>query len=834
MTEPLKAPDLDIRPVHILAGLGGAERDLLATSLALFDDSTWIKRLTRVWQRLTDEGRRVANEELDEAERELRSSVNRWKASPWEDHDLRFILWARLRETMGLPPRLSATRRGCSHLADDLSARLIHFIDPPNLAKPAKRWLYQKGWLKKDEQAVSLGDIVLPVLDELLLESPHAHNFPSDQEARRQALTYAVAALNRLTESEQEQLIRDLDADRLNDSAILKTLLVGGSLGAFGVGVSSAGFSAYILAAQASAFVPFVSGPGLVSFVSVLSNPMTILAVTGGGALWFMRSARQRINANIAARVVAMLTIQGLQTGTGGLDSLRACFAGITRRNEYDGISRKVFDFYWQEWKLVESLWANKTKTPPAAVFEVMDKPLRPEVPELGLAPSKDSTPTGNERANAAALATMTVGDVLYSAASVDPTVIKAANFSRLADIEGRLSFAELAQGLLDGTAPAVQGGINQLKGYVAEKAVAAELAAAGHAVSFPDASNSPGWDIMVDGQPFQVKFHETLQGIRRHVERYDYPVIANTELQDSIPEELQDRVFFVDGLSNEVVTHVTERSSAAAVEITEAGSPAMVGLISTTRGLIAYRSGQVTGRQAFEQIMLDGTVRVGLFGAGGVAGATAGMLLFGPAGAWVLGAGLPILAQMQTPKVTRKLKGWIKGKAHRSWENQAHDALNELVEAVDSALVDKEKQFGEKMGIIPANKAGQYMRWRLADNYSFATECRVHLEQANQSEWPIPEQRAAEIFRVLAICAVHPAVYQSEIRAISTILEERPGLSELIDRKKLADASEPARREVRRGTEAVVKRVRESKAVKRTKEKLKGMNWFGLKPDRD
>lgn len=786
MKRATRTGQVDIQPPNILAGLGAAERDLLATCLALFYDSTLISRFEKWYAKATDKLAELSGEEIEQAKQELRTALSRWRESDHSDDELRLILWIRLREALGLPPRLSATWRGCSYLADDMAATLIHVLDPPKLSKTGKRWLYQRGWLDEDEQAVTLADIVLPVLDELLENSPRADDFPSDPETRRRVLAEAVAALNRLTESEQEKLLEDTRAGKLHDSAAIKALMVGGGLVGFGAGVGAAGFSAYILAAQASAFVPFVSGVGLVSFVSVLSNPVTIAGVAVGTTWWLASSARKRAAVAVASRVVSMLAIRGLQAGRSGLDDVLASFPRVQDLESGTAVSEKLLNAYRKEWELVEPLWRSHAATPPESVRRLMEALLDSSREASLPRPAPDDPAAGDEHVNAMALATMTVGDVLYSAAAVDPTVIRAADFSRFEEIDGRLDFADLSREILNGSDSAVLGHISQLKGYVAEHAVAAELTAAGHTVSFPDTPNTPGWDLVIDGQPFQVKFHSDLNGIREHFEHYDYPVIANTELHGDIPETWQDQVFFVDGLSNELVTQITKQSQESVADILEPGHISMAGLVSATRGLIAYRSGQLTGRQALEQVLLDGTVRASLFGAGGIVGATVGTMMFGPAGAWVFGAGTPILAQMQTSRMTTLLKEHVKGKAHHEWESRAHQRVDALQQAVRKALIRKRHQIAQKMAATPDNQAGEYLCWRLADEGRFTRECQDRIERLDDTAYPLPEQRATELFRWLAACAIHPAIYQPELRAVTQVLGDRPGLSELIDKEKV------------------------------------------------
>jgi hypothetical protein len=78
----------------------------------------------------------------------------------------------------------------------------------------------------------------------------------------------------------------------------------------------------------------------------------------------------------------------------------------------------------------------------------------------------------------------------------------------------------------------AADGGfIDGLKGYVAESIVGDHFAALGHHVVLATTSNQPGWDLLIDNQPFQVKAGMTAVAATRHaLERYpDIPVITDS-----------------------------------------------------------------------------------------------------------------------------------------------------------------------------------------------------------------------------------------------------------------------------------------------------------------
>lgn len=769
-----------LAPPDVLAGLGAADRSMLAGSLALLDDGRFTQRLSERAEQLRKAigehyGRATGAEINSDDAEEVLSRQEAYEDSPATDIELRAALYIRLREALGLPPRISASARGCTFLADDITARLIHLLDPPRMTKSGKRWLHQRGWLEKEEEATKLADIVFPILDEIFSDALQGREDAPDADDRRQELLKALRQMATLTEAQQKKLLEGVNTDAVNDAALHKMIITGGTWGAFGASVSATGFSTYVMAAQASAFVPMISGPGLVSFVSVLSNPITVLGGTTFAVWWLARSAKQRTNTAVAARIVATLALRGLQSGRATIEVLRDSFAAIPLLGPSHGLDNAAIEGYRTEWNKVSKLFPH-------------DSSLRPDDTLMAKMQSRlsDDGRTKNgagseERVNAAAMSALTVGDILYSAAAVDPTVIAAADFSRVADIDGTIAFSELATNVLNGSAASIRGASSQLEGYVAEQAVASELVAAGHVVSFPAASNQAGWDLLVDGKPFQVKFHADAQGIREHFQFHDYPVIANTELAGNLPEAYQDHVFFVDGLSNELIDDVTQRSLEAGAAMAEPDVIAAASSISLARGLMAYHSGRISGRQATEQVILDGLVRGSLAGSAGVVGAAVGGLVFGPAGAWVFGPGAPILAQMQTARVKELLRKQLRSQAQCDWQEQVHSGLDALQTRISDSLRRKQKQLAGKLVQLPGNDAGRYMRWRLADDGRFVTECIERIDALDRSAFEFPEQRRDELCRI-SVAALHRVHFQVELCKLSERIEQRPGISALME----------------------------------------------------
>ncbi|MCM2973330.1 hypothetical protein [Larsenimonas suaedae] len=594
----------------------------------------------------------------------------------------------------------------------------------------------------------------------------------------------SITALDDLGTQDMDRLLQQTEADRYNDAALRNTFLLGGSLGAFGIGASAGGFSTYVLAAQASAFIPLVSGTGLVSFVSVLSNPITVLGVAGGGGYWLLTSATKRVRAAIAARVAAMLALQSKLSGPSGLERLPDCFACIATLYKNDELAKGGLDKYYQQWRRLGSLYAQAPAAPPKSVLRHSTRPLRSEHPKAGDEAHPANSTATTELQNAAAMATLTLGDALYTLAAINPHVIAAADFSRLDAIDNEWSFAQLAEHILTGSDGARLGAVSQLKGYVAEQAVAAQLIDAGHTVSLPEVSNQSGWDLLVDGHPVQVKFHATPAGIAEHFEHYSYPVIANEELRDHIPEQWADQVFFIDGLSGELIEQITRDSLTAGAHLLDHDVISMAAIISTARGVLAYRKNELSFRQTLEQILLDGAIRTGLAAGASAAGSGIGFWVFGPAGALCLGKGAPILSQMITPNVKTRLNTSIKGAAHHQWEAKTHHLISALIARLREALQHKRTVSQQRSQSMPRGELGEYLRWRLSDDALFFEECDTRLRAISSAS--LPEQRLADTLKVITVCGVHPVTYQSELTAVNEALKNRPGLAQLIDHDRL------------------------------------------------
>jgi hypothetical protein len=282
-------------------------------------------------------------------------------------------------------------------------------------------------------------------------------------------------------------------------------------------------------------------------------------------------------------------------------------------------------------------------------------------------------------------------GDFLYDWASIDPEVIKAADFLYKVDIDGPISFGVFAKEKFSEDS---LGRFLQLRGYVAEQKLAALLRAQGYEVSFPESATQAGYDMTVDGQLFQVKCADNIDVVLEHFRNYpDIPVIANSELMDEfeeIPEEFGFKVFFTDGFSLEKVETVTRESLEAGDELFDSEIPIFVTAISTARNVGHFYKGEKSAINAAAAILAETGSRMGGLAIGGLAGKAAGLVLFGPAGGYVFSGIVGVYGAMQGRKILDVISDiWARGE-----RNQIEAYLKAVLNAGLKGLEEKKKCF--------------------------------------------------------------------------------------------------------------------------------------------
>ncbi len=483
----------------------------------------------------------------------------------------------------------------------------------------------------------------------------------------------------------------------------------------------------------------------------------------------------------LRVKLAASLTIQ---MALKGLSSPRA------------GLAKCLDDFRSLQGKDVEAAGARKAPNHNRKIDlirqsiggELPETPGRP--PEALDRPAEGKTRDGLERVlfpdrkgiapEAAAVGALTVADILYHAVAIDPEVLRAVDFSRAEDLSGVFNFGVFAEGVRGLGGEALAGAENHLRGYVAEQLVATRLAEQGHQVELPDSSNNAGFDLIVDGTPCQVKCLTDIYGLVEHFERYpDIPVYVNAELAEQIRQsdyDWADKVSFLEGYDRETTETIMQQSLDAGASLGDLNVPVFAVAVSAARNVHAWWKGQLSLQDLPFEVAVDGAVKGTLTAAGGFAGKSVGLLLFGPAGAVVftaIGATGALFgsgwARHQLDKLL--ISTWL-----RSLDGPAEDFRLSLKSAMDAKIGILLKKV-ERLDVADRELAA-WLRLRMLDNAVAIAEGLAELEfEAVERKQP---DRARDLLRLMKDAGVHPWSVQPKLRALLSCLAVKPTVREV------------------------------------------------------
>ncbi|MBW0157619.1 hypothetical protein [Sedimentimonas flavescens] len=614
-----------ISPEAILSGIGKADRVLIATYLALLaagDSLTIMKGAVK------DLGKKLRLLEEDTAA-QMQDRIQTITASPVTDDELRHHLWVALTKSLDAqgetPFSPRSARMSASALAVRASERLSPTIRKTRELEEEKRTnsciAHNISWSEK------LGANAASRVRKLksLLHGTEPLPFPTIVEEEILALMQDTAIME---QAEQVAATKDpqlAEAVKEAHQAAQLAMAAGGGWAMFAAIVANAGFTPYILAAQASAWVPLVGGKTLVSLLAVLVSPVTL--IVGLGAIVWLGAGKTGdvVRSAIASRVCVLLAIGGQEKpeeGVAGfLDSMRT----LTRAPE-----SKMAHLSKSERRAFRRHAAIVTRHLGKPIFTIAGTPPAPWNRRL------PPTTTKAGLTDALLAGTLTAGEMYWHAASINPDVIAAADFCRIDDLGDPVSFAANAQMFASDAAG------YSLRGYTAERLVMNRLIADGRAVSLAPDSNTAGLDLMVDGSPVQIKCGGNISNLTEHFEKYpDIPVIANAELALQAWERGEDWAdlvstvpgFEIAGIEADLVEALGHAASIADPGVVELALE--LGLLRG--GLEAWR-GRVPLTDLPAWMIMNAGAKGVLAFAGGKVGWLAGLVAVGPAGAVIFG----------------------------------------------------------------------------------------------------------------------------------------------------------------------------------------------------
>ncbi|WP_140418226.1 hypothetical protein [Haematobacter massiliensis] len=268
MIQPRALPS----PRHIAAGLGDASREEICGLLALLDAA----RLVKITGALGEVARRKLVSDVTPAADRVAEFANGLMEGSVPTDALRAQLWLGVKRSLGLPGLYPLSMRGMVEEAAAIAVRASEILAPAIadaqhesaeadvsiLARAGRKLLRAvPGVRKRACSAVTFPDVV-------------AHELATIMES-------LLAA-----ESRGELDPEVAEAIRKGQQAVSTAVIAGGGWAALAGAIGAAGFAPYIVAAQLSAVLPFVSGPALTSLLFVMINPMTVLAGSAALGYW--------------------------------------------------------------------------------------------------------------------------------------------------------------------------------------------------------------------------------------------------------------------------------------------------------------------------------------------------------------------------------------------------------------------------------------------------------------------------------------------------------------------------------------------------------------------
>jgi len=369
----------------------------------------------------------------------------------------------------------------------------------------------------------------------------------------------------------------------------------------------------------------------------------------------------------------------------------------------------------------------------------------------------------------------LTLGDLVYDLCRIDPDVIAACDFSRKEDISNALAFSSFAEEHRELVGEARSGLVSGIHGYVAERVVAHHYAALGHDVTFPDASNQEGWDLLIDGKPFQVKCLNDASGVYEHLERHEYPVIVNAELHDSVAH--LPGVYVDYALHHDQVRDATSEALEAGEDATDFEVPWISLAVSSASALRDLVNGDTDFMGACTNAVTNTAGRI-LFGTlGGKAASAVGLFLLGPAAGIVFGAAGSVLGAAGGRRIAAMGRRSLVSGDYDAFINSAR----RLAVRSTGSLEEKLKTWGEKKELICVKLAGargnkpaveRFMVRKMDDDIRYFRNKRNEFDEIARSRNFLvngAHDLWERLVRMIRKAGIHPSNIQSELEEFNT-----------------------------------------------------------------
>lgn len=745
-------------PDLIVAGIGRLRRGDLCSFLAILEELDFraiaMEAVGGVAGKL--------GYELEKAADKIERARDELVQSDASADVLRYRLWVRISEALDIPePNLPPlSQRSARQWASAVGLRASERLTPSIVER--RKTAREK--TSEGDLAEKFGRQVARIWDDAksMFSGRQLLTFPEIVQEGVLELLEDEDLVKKASEGLDPEMAAQLRQAQIGAQA---ALAAGGGWAMFAAVVVNSGFAPYILAAKASAWIPLVSGPGLVSLLATLVNPLTMLVGIGGIAWLGVGKGTQAARSQVAARLCVMLALTGMEGRETGLVTFLNAMRCLdeARKQELAFLSGTKRQELRKRQASMAILLSNVGLSASAI----------PECAGPPPVPWNRKRRRETDAQDALATGALTAGEMLWHAVAIDPTVISAADFSRATDLGDPFSFAWHAQEFL------LRGSDISLRGYVAERLVMDQLVAQGHEVALAPLSNTPGLDLIVDGAPVQVKCGVTPELLREHFSKYpDIPVIANNalaELADGQPwGDLVTTLpgFEIDAIEGQISEALGHAIDLAAPDILEFALS--IGLL---RGGLELARGRVPLQDLPAWLLVDGASRGALAFAGGNLGGWVGLVAIGPAGAVILGPTFACAALLGNSAVKEGLDRFVLSRAWHAETIARGKALHQaLVQVLDRKIERLQARVEALHAGFGKTDLEDWLVARAGDDLIQAIEDRLSLER--------PPSSTNDCFELLvtatALAPADAAVLRGA-RALRRQIDARPGLTEAL-----------------------------------------------------
>lgn len=301
----------------------------------------------------------------------------------------------------------------------------------------------------------------------------------------------------------------------------------------------------------------------------------------------------------------------------------------------------------------------------------------------------------------------------MYYLSQIDPTVMEALDFAFAEDLS---NFNTLTDHIDDKyfdvlNTSGADGWMTRFEGYVMEMHSADVLENMGYEVELPETANQEGWDVLLDGEPWQIKGGQSPEVIAEHFEKYpDIPVVTNADL--GAHYEGYDNVMVLDDVSAETIQEMAGESLNAVDRLDSTmgvGIPVVSLIMSSYREVKLHNQNKTDLGSSVKNVGLDvagvggGGFAGALIGAfvgaiGGSAGAAVGGLIGGVVGAVVGKLGSNAVKEIAMKEAFNDYKCKVNEAQYLMAREQekSQAALKEMIAGVNQDLNQANEQLQE------------------------------------------------------------------------------------------------------------------------------------------